>query len=684
MSREDMFNIIKQCEQKKVDEKLKFLQNKLFERTKCPEHKKHLVSESVKSFKHYYKLKWVDAGYKECRFRKNNEQWLKGTITLPAWTVPRSGRPAKDFKECSERTKRRKTEHLRSEMTHEELTFAASMSERAAGNTDLSSIIKDAAVTPTRATKYKKVIRSAQKVTKSVKLSPTEALAKLVEAGLTRNQYNIMRHGLEHIYPCYSIVQEEKKKCYPTDMIVTETTAEIKLQNLLDHITQRLCLYLQDVLINATECEKQNMELICKWGCDGSKQQEFKQKFTNSSDSDSHVFISSLVPLRLISIDVNGKHKVWWQNPVPSSPRFCSPIRMQYIHENNDVTKSEISHIETQAQNLNKTEVETGNAPIHVKHTLALTMVDGKVCNAATDTSSTMRCYICKQTSKSFNDLIEVDDSDIDPNSLRFGLSILHARIRFFESILHISYKLPFKKWRLNKDERKMADERKKHIQEEFKNQMGLLVDIPKAGFGNTNDGNTSRRFFEDPETSADITGVDIGLIKRFKLILEIISCGFPIKLEKFSKYLSSTAKYYVDLYAWHPMTPTIHKILAHGVLVIKNALLPIGQLSEEAAESRNKHFRLYRQNFARKFSRTQCNQDVLNRLLLTSDIFLSCSRVKLPSKRKPLSSEALEFLECEEIPNENVNVSVDDDVCDDVFDDDCDDFNLFYDDESE
>jgi hypothetical protein len=63
-----------------------------------------------------------------------------------------------------------------------------------------------------------------------------------------------------------------------------------------------------------------------------------------------------------------------------------------------------------------------------------------------------------------------------------------------------------------------------------------------------------------------------------------------------------------------------MHKILIHGAIVIENALLPIGQLSEETAEARNKYFRLYRQNFARKFSRVPCNLDIINRLLLSSD----------------------------------------------------------------
>ena len=44
-------------------------------------------------------------------------------------------------------------------------------------------------------------------------------------------------------------------------------------------------------------------------------------------------------------------------------------------------------------------------------------MIDGKVSNAATYTTSTMRCYLCGQTSKDFNDLnkktTESRDTDI-------------------------------------------------------------------------------------------------------------------------------------------------------------------------------------------------------------------------------------------------------------------------------
>ncbi|KAL4706569.1 hypothetical protein ACJJTC_015767 [Scirpophaga incertulas] len=48
---------------------------------------------------------------------------------------------------------------------------------------------------------------------------------------------------------------------------------------------------------------------------------------------------------------------------------------------------------------------------------------------------------------------------------------------------------------------------------------------------------------------------------------------------------------------------------------------------------------------FARKFSKISCNVDVLNRLLLSSDPLLSCTRSRFMKNKKPFTKEALEFL---------------------------------------
>lgn len=85
-------------------------------------------------------------------------------------------------------------------------------------------------------------------------------------------------------------------------------------------------------------------------------------------------------------------------------------------------------------------------------------------------------------------------------------------------------------------------------IQEKFRNETGLLVDIPKANLGNSNDGNTSKRFFLNPQLVSDITGMSIYLIYRLKVILEAISRGHKINAEKYDSYTSEMGRLYVSL----------------------------------------------------------------------------------------------------------------------------------------
>lgn len=644
MTKMSLYNIIQECPSKNLDEKILFLEKKLRELTKCPDGELHRIKRILYQFKSTFKRKWAAANYTETRFLKSNEKWLNNSIKFDICTTKKSGRPRKKFNESSERSKRRKTKDLREQVPAEQLTYAAQMCQRAEGNTEVSKIIKDVTLTPTRAKKFRKVMSSANK-NKITKHSPSEALAIFVEGDFTRRQWEILHKANRSIYPCYSAIQQAKQECYPKEqsISVTETCADIILQDLLDHTSLRLCKYLAEVIETCTVEEKNNLQLITKWGCDGSQQSQYKQKFENMTDSDANIFQSSLVPLRLQTY-TTGPKRTLWQNPVPSSPRYCRPIRIRFVHETKDVTNEEMKYIERQERNLKKTEISTTSGVLHIRHILLPTMVDAKICNAATNTASTMRCYICGQTSKDFNNLSQ--RKDINPETLRFGLSILHARIRFFESLLHLSYKLTIKKWQARSEiEKKITKERKEEIQKAFRDEMGLLVDIPKAGFGNTNDGNTSRRFFADPDTASRITGIDKNLIQRFKVILETMSSGYTIDVEKFGVYTYDTAKLYVHLYGWHPMSPTVHKILIHGAVVISHCILPIGQLSEEAAEARNKHFKRYRLNFSRKFSRVTCNRDILNRLLLTSDPLLSSSRPQPRKKSKPFSSETISLL---------------------------------------
>lgn len=172
------------------------------------------------------------------------------------------------------------------------------------------------------------------------------------------------------------------------------------------------------------------------------------------------------------------------------------------------------------------------------------------------------------------------------------------------------------------------------------------MIDQPKQGEGNTNDGNTARRFFSDPETAASITGVDVELIKRFKIILEVISCSKQIDSKKFGQYANDTAKMYNQKYGWRNLPSTVHKILYHGEQIIQHSMLPIGDLSEEAQEKRNKDYRFFREHNTRKMSMYCTNEDLINVLLSTSDPYISSIRQKWKSSNIELDEEAKQLLE--------------------------------------
>lgn len=90
------------------------------------------------------------------------------------------------------------------------------------------------------------------------------------------------------------------------------------------------------------------------------------------------------------------------------------------------------------------------------------------------------------------------------------------------------------KKWQARREEKIIVANRKSSMQAQFKSELGLLVDKPKIEFGSTNDGNTARHFFLEYGSSASITGIDSEIIKRFHIIMQIISSEHRINLEKF------------------------------------------------------------------------------------------------------------------------------------------------------
>lgn len=68
-----------------------------------------------------------------------------------------------------------------------------------------------------------------------------------------------------------------------------------------------------------------------------------------------------------------------------------------------------------------------------ITYQLALIMIDGKMSNDLTNTTSKQRGYLCIAISKAFNDIDRMIGNEIQVENLQYGISSLHAWIRLFE-----------------------------------------------------------------------------------------------------------------------------------------------------------------------------------------------------------------------------------------------------------
>lgn len=288
------------------------------------------------------------------------------------------------------------------------------------------------------------------------------------------------------------------------------------------------------------------------------------------------------------------KYEDIWVNLTPGSKLLCRPILFEYVKENNVTINSFVNQLEEKIKALPPVYIEISKTVIKVTFQQQLTMIDGKIANAITDTTSTWKCNICGKNSSQFRESCE---TIVNENALKFGISPLHARIRFLEFCLHLAYDIKYRNIhgqdyipvKNNADLHKLRKEEKKRIQIEFKEQLGLIIDKPLHGYGSSNDGNTARRFFENPEITSAITGIDIDILKRYKILLTVINSKKQINIEKFESFTKETKELLNIMYPWKSMTPTIHKVLAHGKEIIENSILPLGELTEEAQEARNR-----------------------------------------------------------------------------------------------
>lgn len=128
---------------------------------------------------------------------------------------------------------------MRNKFSTEELAYATQMSLRSSGAADAANVLKDVTTTsPERASKYKNAYKSSL-TQLPVEMTGDEALVDFVENKWTKQQYLSIRSSLRrkkfNAYPGYKKILEAKARCSPTDIKVTEISAKVNLQSLLNH-----------------------------------------------------------------------------------------------------------------------------------------------------------------------------------------------------------------------------------------------------------------------------------------------------------------------------------------------------------------------------------------------------------------------------------------------------------------
>lgn len=405
-------------QKQRKDAVIKFIL-KQYEALHLPKYIEANIKVSSRSFCQKIEEKWKKAGKHKNIFLSKNANWLNGDFRLSVIAsnflldknVPkitsRRGRPELKFEECGSRTQKKKIRNLVSSTSKDQLLVAAEVKLRNDGNRDAAMLVKKIASSPTKGTILKKAYAAYNQ--KPEDLTSDQALAMMVDAQLSTHQYNVIRNQVKslntrkRLYPPYYKVREAKRKCYPSDIDINETYAEIKLQSLIDHTIIRLYEAQKDVFATCPfSLENQNLKLVVKWGCDGADQHRYRQKFNQQGASDENMFSISMVPIQLYC--ENGTSKtIFWQNPAPSSTRYCRPIKFVYAKETVELTKNEVKKIEDQAEKLLPTEITVNGLKVSVTTTMILCMIDGKVCNCLASNSSTLTCYICKAKPKDMN-----------------------------------------------------------------------------------------------------------------------------------------------------------------------------------------------------------------------------------------------------------------------------------------
>ena len=124
--------------------------------------------------------------------------------------------------------------------------------------------------TPTRSNKVRKAWQKSQKSNEIITLTSDEILSIMIEVKDSKHCYlvhgRIAKSHFANIYCSYPKLRKAKLLCYyrKEGQIVKKSSAEILLQDLLDHTVKRILELQKPVLISLSSDLLMNLKLLIK------------------------------------------------------------------------------------------------------------------------------------------------------------------------------------------------------------------------------------------------------------------------------------------------------------------------------------------------------------------------------------------------------------------------------------
>lgn len=220
----------------------------------------HKVENFVKLFE--VKMKSVNNSLQ--KFQSKFDNWMDINMEIK---TTMAGRPLKHYDDLGEKAKQNRRSEILSTRSSEEVKDA--FKDVLKRNQQPMDALKIADILPEASPKrLKRIVESIPTPSSQSDFCEEEAIALMLELGLSRNKYVKLRKALcdkgHQILPPYKALWEKKENIIPSPTEISNEGASVELSQLLENTASRLLVTFS--ANEAMELNKSDLTLICKWG----------------------------------------------------------------------------------------------------------------------------------------------------------------------------------------------------------------------------------------------------------------------------------------------------------------------------------------------------------------------------------------------------------------------------------